>query len=256
MATVRRWNNGGVRNGSLQDRNDPLASSGRPARAAAFGPRMRHLILLLVLLAAAGCAHGSLFVVDDGTAALRDGPGVGVISDFDDTIAVTHVADKLRMIWDVFFTDPEDVDAVPGVADAFSRAEQAGAAPFVYVSASPTFLRDRIRAFLRDEGLPAGPLVLKDWLSETPGDPSSKEARIQDVMARMPSRRFVLVGDSGERDPEIYAAVRRARPDQVAGIVVVATDGSDLAPARFEGMTLVDDYAAAPDVVARFVEPR
>jgi phosphatidate phosphatase APP1 len=210
--------------------------------------------LALLALAAQGCAAGSLFVVDDGTAALRDGPGTGVISDFDDTIAATNVADKLRMLWDVLFTRPEDVRAVAGVADAFGRAEAKGAAPFVYVSASPTFLRERIRAFLRDEGLPEGPLVLKDWLRERPGDPSSKQARIVDVMARMPSRSFVLVGDSGERDPEIYAAIARDRPDQVAGIVVVATDGSDLRAARFAGMTLVDDYAAAPDAIADLVD--
>lgn len=208
----------------------------------------------LAVSATLGCAHGSLFLVDDGTAALHDGPGTGVISDFDDTIAVTHVTNKLKMILGVLFTQPEDVVPVAGVADAFARAADAGAAPFVYVSASPTFLRDRIRAFLDDEGLPDGPLVLKDWRTDPPGDPSSKKERILAVLEKMPSRKFVLVGDTGERDPEIYASIARERPEQVAGIVVVTTEGSDLRPERFEGMLVVDDYADAPDALARFVD--
>ena len=39
-------------------------------------------------------------------------------------------------------------------------------------------------------------------------------------MADFPGRRFLLVGDSGERDPEVYAEVARRRPEQVTGIAI------------------------------------
>jgi phosphatidate phosphatase APP1 len=39
-------------------------------------------------------------------------------------------------------------------------------------------------------------------------------------MADFPKRRFVLVGDSGERDPEVYAAVARGRPEQVSSVLI------------------------------------
>jgi phosphatidate phosphatase APP1 len=48
----------------------------------------------------------------------------------------------------------------------------------------------------------------------------SKRRAIEQIMADFPDRRFVLVGDSGERDPEVYATVARRRPGQVAGVLI------------------------------------
>ena len=39
-------------------------------------------------------------------------------------------------------------------------------------------------------------------------------------MKAFPGRQFVLVGDSAERDPEIYGAAARLYPDRVAAIYI------------------------------------
>jgi len=63
---------------------------------------------------------------------------------------------------------------------------------------------------------------LKDstLLGRLPSRKRSKRRVIEQIMADFPGRRFVLVGDSGERDPEVYAAVVNRRPHQVAGIAI------------------------------------
>jgi phosphatidate phosphatase APP1 len=44
-------------------------------------------------------------------------------------------------------------------------------------------------------------------------------------MADFPDRTFLLVGDSGERDPELYAAIAKRNPRQVAGVAIRQVDG-------------------------------
>ena len=74
-------------------------------------------------------------------------------------------------------------------------------------------------------------------------------------MQTFPHLRFVLVGDSGEKDPEIYALVKKAHPAQVAAIVIRRAPGTEGdAAARFEGMTVVDDYRGQTDLLAKLVE--
>jgi phosphatidate phosphatase APP1 len=57
-------------------------------------------------------------------------------------------------------------------------------------------------------------------LGRLPTRKRAKRRTIDRIMDDFPGRRFVLVGDSGERDPEVYAAIARHRPEQVAGIII------------------------------------
>ena len=64
-----------------------------------------------------------------------------VISDIDDTVMETGVANKLKMLWRLFVADAESRTAFPGVA-ALYRALHAGASgdqanPMLYVSRAP-----------------------------------------------------------------------------------------------------------------------
>jgi phosphatidate phosphatase APP1 len=47
----------------------------------------------------------------------------------------------------------------------------------------------------------------------------------QQIMEDFPRRKFLLVGDSGERDPEVYAEVARRHPDRVAGVAIRRVEG-------------------------------
>ena len=91
-----------------------------------------------------------------------------VVSDIDDTVMRTGVANKLKMLWRLFVEDAESRVAFPGVA-ALYRALHAGAGgdegnPMLYVSRAPWGLYDMLSEFFQRHGIPAGPvLFLREW---------------------------------------------------------------------------------------------
>jgi len=158
---------------------------------------------------------GSIHLVEDG--------GVSVISDIDDTVKVTNVADRRELLRNTLV---REFVAVPGMADVYRRWRDDGAA-FHYVSASPWQLSDCLCRFLGAAGLPAGSMHLKLFrlkdstpLGRLPSRKRSKRRTIEQIIRDFPRRRFLLVGDCGERDPELYAAVARRHPEQVAAILI------------------------------------
>jgi phosphatidate phosphatase APP1 len=154
--------------------------------------------------------------------------GTSVISDIDDTVKVTNVADRRELLANTLL---REFHAVPGMADVYREWQDAGSV-FHYVSASPWQLVTCLDGFLRGAGLPAGSMHLKLFrlkdstpLRRLPSRKRSKRRVIEQIMADFPRRRFLLVGDSGERDPEVYAAVARRNPERVAGIAIRQLDG-------------------------------
>lgn len=158
-----------------------------------------------------------------GRIQLLEETGTSVISDIDDTVKVSNVADRRELLKNTLL---REFVAVPGMPEVFSRWQAAGAA-FHYVSASPWQLSDCLCAFLGAAGLPAGSMHLKLFrlkdstpLGRLTARKRSKRRAIEQIMRDFPGRRFTLVGDSGERDPEVYAAVARRRPEQVASVFI------------------------------------
>jgi phosphatidate phosphatase APP1 len=160
---------------------------------------------------------------------------LGIISDIDDTVVQSHVTARLRMVVALALSNARTRKPFEGVA-AFYRALQAGAGgegnPIFYVSKSPWNLYVPLIDFLRVQGIPLGPLLLRDFgmhLLRGRGDHKARSiARVMDTYPKLP---FVLIGDSGEHDPEIYAAVLRRSPDRVRAIYIrsVSRDPARLA---------------------------
>jgi phosphatidate phosphatase APP1 len=160
-------------------------------------------------------AAGAVHLVDD--------TGVSVISDIDDTVKFSNVADRRELLLNTLVREFVPVSGMPEV---YRRWHDLGAA-FHYVSSSPWQLSDCLCRFLGAAGLPAGSMHLKLFrlkdstpLGRLPSRKRAKRRIIEQIMADFPRRRFVLVGDSGERDPEVYADVARRRPGQVSGIAI------------------------------------
>ncbi|KIM31898.1 hypothetical protein M408DRAFT_327296 [Serendipita vermifera MAFF 305830] len=145
----------------------------------------------------------------------------GVISDVDDTIKVTEVRDRIKLLKHTFIDLPTAVEGMPELYKALRAAISTPTlpAPFVYLSASPynlyPFLRDFVRA-----NFPAGELILRDmsWmdmesfvLSLTMGTQEYKEDRMQKVSRWLPRTHWVCIGDSTQTDPEAYAAFYKAQ---------------------------------------------
>lgn len=158
-----------------------------------------------------------------GRVQLLPGRGLSVISDIDDTIKVSQVLDKSELLANTFL---REFRAVPGMAAAYRRWADQGAA-FHYVSASPWQLYPALTRFLDRAGFPPGEVLLrrlrvKDrrFFAFMGQSRDYKTQAILDLIGRFPERTFILVGDSGESDPAIYAAIARAHPRSVAAIFI------------------------------------
>jgi phosphatidate phosphatase APP1 len=165
----------------------------------------------------------------------------GVISDIDDTIVYSQAIRKLRMIVSLAFSNARTRKPFKGVA-AFYRALHAGANPVFYVSKSPWNLYLPLLEYLELQGLPLGPLLLRDFGLRMKKD--HKAAAIEAILRTYPRLPFVLIGDSGEQDPEIYSEVLRRHPGRIRAIYIRSVDPS---PSRIEAVQQLARKAAGTD---------
>lgn len=162
--------------------------------------------------------------------------GVSVVSDIDDTIKVTGVRDRRELLANTFL---RPFTAVEGMAAAYRKWESRGAV-FHYLSGSPWELAGVLTDFLAREGFPKGGFHLRKIDYDPAGvqrlaDPPTglKREAIAALFDRYPGRRFILVGDSGERDPEIYGELARSRPGRVEHIWIRDVTGEGRESPRY-----------------------
>jgi hypothetical protein len=153
-----------------------------------------------------------------------------VISDVDDTVRVAEVLDRPRMIERVFLRPYE---AVPGLADIYSRLAKSGA-EYHFVSGSPWQISGVIEQFLVTESFPPAVLHCRQlgwdfWNDDPVHTKEFKIATIEVLLRQFRSDKVLLIGDDGEHDPEVYTEVCRKHADRIAGIWIrhvrsIATD--------------------------------
>jgi phosphatidate phosphatase APP1 len=123
----------------------------------------------------------------------------------------------------------------------FQTLARSNRAAFHYVSASPWQLHAPLTDFARSNGFPEGTFDLKGFRWKDRSflnlfdDPLTyKLAVIEPLLKRFPNRRFVLIGDSGERDPEIYAELVRRHPRQIARVLIRDVTGESAGAERYQ----------------------
>jgi phosphatidate phosphatase APP1 len=176
--------------------------------------------------------------------------GVSVISDIDDTIKITEVRDRQATLRNTFLRNFQPVPDMAEFYEALARSpltpsdgervaegrvrgrlENENApnahAAFHYVSASPWQLYQPLAAFAAANGFPAGTFELKEFrwkdrsffsLFDRPEQ--YKPGVIEPLLKQFPRRKFILIGDSGERDPEIYGELARKYSEQIIHIYI------------------------------------
>ena len=188
----------------------------------------------------------------------------GVISDIDDTVVKTDVTNLLRMLRLVFLTNARTRLPFEGVA-AFYRALHRGEAgettnPIFYVSSSPWNLYDLLHEVFEVHGIPAGPLFLKDYgiakeVLLSLGHREHKLQSIEHILETHAGLPFVLVGDSGQQDPEIYREVAERYPGRILAIYIREVSPGSERDAELKAMRVELEAAGvemilAPDTVA------
>lgn len=171
-----------------------------------------------------------------GTAMLVPPTGISVISDIDDTIKLSHVTNRKKLLEYTFL---REFAAAPGMVNLYRNWANHNTA-FHYVSSSPWQLYPPLRNFVDRDGFPKATFSLKyvRFRDETffnlfKKGTETKPAQIEPILKRFPKRKFVLVGDSGEQDPEVYAGIYNKYPEQIAKIYIRNVTGAKSSDARF-----------------------
>ena len=162
----------------------------------------------------------------------------GVISDIDDTVLHSSATNYLKAAQLMFLHNARTRLPIEGAAALYQAWSQEGKNPIFYVSSSPWNLFPLLTDFLEFQHLPLGPLFLmdygvsKDKLLALPHK-AHKIAQIERIFASYPGLSFILVGDSGQKDTEIYLEIAKRYPDRVLAIYI-----RDVGDAEKRGVTL------------------
>ena len=143
----------------------------------------------------------------------------GIISDIDDTIVRTGATSLRTMIQSVVLHNAATRLPFEGVSELYARLVGT-TNPLFYVSSSPWNLYDLLADYMDLNAIPPGPMFLQDWglddvtLIHAPHE-THKTQQIQLLLDFYPELPFVLIGDSGQHDPEIYLQVIRSHPGRI-----------------------------------------
>jgi phosphatidate phosphatase APP1 len=151
-----------------------------------------------------------------------------VVSDIDDTVVPTEAGRLLRMARNMLLHNAHSRVPFPGVAalyGALAAGRGAEGNPFLYVSSGPWNLYDLLLEAFRLHGLPPGPVVLRDWgIAPEQILPSRhrhhKLAAIRQALEVWSELPFLLIGDSGQEDPEIYRQLAGDHPERVLAVYI------------------------------------
>jgi hypothetical protein len=173
--------------------------------------------------------------------------GWAVLSDVDDTIKKTLTSSPIGILRTTFAEEPEPVKGMPELYKHI--VQKLDNPPFFYLSASPYNLYPFLRGF-REQYYPHGTMILRDasWMNLggffanlTQGTEAYKVDRIEKVNSWFPKRKFILIGDSTQTDPESYGEAYRKHGKWIGAIyirkvmgVAEMDEGNKNKPERFE----------------------
>lgn len=164
--------------------------------------------------------------------------GWSVASDIDDTVKETGLADRREAVLNTFV---RPFKAVPGMAAAYAAWGRALGADWHYVTGSPWQLWGPLSRFVADAGLPSGTWHMQEFRAKDRSllrlfrSPMEYKAGVLRQLLRMdPERRWILVGDSGQSDPEAYGRIAAEFPGRVAWVWIRRLDGVGADAGRYE----------------------
>ncbi|KAB7744059.1 DUF2183 domain-containing protein [Nostocoides sp. F2B08] len=161
----------------------------------------------------------------------------GIISDVDDTILTTNLPRPLVAFWNTFVREAAERRPVPGMAELYrsfirehevptsiEREEMGAEVPVIYVSTGAWNTAPHLMRFITHHGFPPGPMLLTDWGPTNTGwfrsGPAHKRAQLRRIARELPHIRWILVGDTGQKDPILYRDFAEHHPELVRAIAL------------------------------------
>lgn len=182
--------------------------------------------------AAASLPDGSL-LTPQPVLLVHPDAGIGVISDIDDTILHSGITNWKTAAQLTFLHNARTRKPLKGVAKLYQALQAGrdgqGRVPVFYVSSSPWNLYDLLEDFMELNAIPPGPIFLRDLGTDagkfikTQGH-GHKLERARELIQRFPKLRWVLLGDSGQADAELYTQAAEEFGDRIAAIYIRDVD--------------------------------
>ncbi|KAI2621034.1 hypothetical protein GGS21DRAFT_536173 [Xylaria nigripes] len=149
--------------------------------------------------------------------------GVSLISDIDDTVKRSNISLGAKEIFrNTFVRELKDL-TIDGVRDWYTGLQDMGVS-IHYCSNSPWQLYPVLATFFKLAGLPSGSLHLKRYTGMLQGifEPVAerKKGTLEKILHDFPERKFLLVGDSGEADLEVYTELAILNPGRIRGVFI------------------------------------
>lgn len=154
---------------------------------------------------------------------ITESHGISIVSDIDDTIKHSAIASGAKEIFKNTFIRELGELTIPGVKEWYTKLASMGV-DVHYVSNSPWQLYPLLRSYFKMAGLPPGSFHLKQYSGMLQGifEPAAerKKGSLDRIMHDFPERKFILVGDSGEADLEVYTDIVQEHPGRVLGVFI------------------------------------
>ncbi|MDQ0632530.1 phosphatidate phosphatase APP1 [Arthrobacter pascens] len=149
----------------------------------------------------------------------------GIVSDIDDTVMVTALPRPFLALWNTFVLSERARMATPGMAVLLDRLTiEHPDAPVIYLSTGPWNAAPTLARFLNRNMYPAGALLLTDWgLTQDRWFRSGREHKhlnLERLAKEFPDMRWLLIGDNGQHDEQIYSGFAQEHADKVAAIAI------------------------------------
>jgi phosphatidate phosphatase APP1 len=163
--------------------------------------------------------------VDAQVFVVADDVEFGLVSDIDDTVMVTALPRPFLAAWNTFVLDEHARTPVAGMAVLYERLLRAHPGlPVIYLSTGAWNVVPTLSRFLSRNLYPRGTLLLTDWGPTHDrwfrSGAEHKRANLQRLAAEFPKVRWLLVGDDGQHDPQLYGEFAEAHPDNVAAVAI------------------------------------
>lgn len=159
--------------------------------------------------------------------------GISVISDIDDTVKHSAIASGAKEMFRNTFVRELGELKVDGVSEWYTQLAERGVG-FHYVSNAPWQLYPLLEKYFKMIGLPPGSFHLKQYTGMLQGifEPTAERKRgsLEQILRDFPERKFILVGDSGEADLEVYTDIVLANPGRILGVFIRDVTTSDNKP--------------------------
>lgn len=156
---------------------------------------------------------------------------LGIISDIDDTIMVSHSSRLMWRMREIFIKNSRSRKLFPATARFYQLLSLSGTDastpnPFFYVSSSEWNLYGYLTEFFRYNDLPKGIFLLnqiKRWfqlLKTGKTNHHGKAERIRRILQTFPKQNYILLGDNSQADPLIYSLVAEEFGNRVVAVFI------------------------------------